>query len=244
MKITAFTFEHSELSKLTADENVALFQLAHIHNELTLSQKHLLWVWNRDGEGVGPDLDARIFAFTSSIARFAGQLREAYKAIDRVYYGSTLSRDYHSQLSTRSQEALVSLKRYFSSRSVVMDIRDRLAFHHDIDLLKQTLSAFDPSEEHAFYFGEGAGNTFFGFAHHATAITLIGLSRESDVDRALIRLAEEVVGSVADWTFHFISDIISLVLQKTSGRKSEIMLNGVQSDDKISVPFFSYPKTA
>src|SRR5688572_7706349 len=103
MKLTILKFRHSDLGRFSDEERIALFQLAHLHNELLWAQKHLLWVWHIPPNEAGPAVDGRIFAFVSCMGRFAGILRETYKAIDSVYYKSRLSKAYHSKLTSEPE---------------------------------------------------------------------------------------------------------------------------------------------
>jgi len=238
MKLSLFQFQHSQLARFSTEERIALFQLAHLHNELLWAQKHLLWVWHQPPGEEGPAVDGRIFAFVSSMGRFAGILRETYKVIDSVYYGSRLSKLYHQKLPLVARDALDSLRRYYSRRNAVMDIRDKLAFHSDSSMFDAYIQTLTDDQTHQFCFGERADNTFFSFAHAANTACLLALSGATGVEEAMVKLHEEIVGSVADWTFHFLTTFLLMVLQETAGKRTEIEVS-VPKDDNVFLPFFT-----
>ncbi len=238
MIVKSYAFTHSALAQFSEEERVALFHLGHLHNELLWSQKHLR-VWNnRQGE-IEPETNGRVFAFVSSIARFAGQLRETYKAIRVDYFSTQLSKKYHARLTPQTQAALDSLGRYYAGRNMVMEIRDKLAFHFDGAEFKNHIATLSPNQPHRFLIGEHSGNTFFEFAHNVNASCLLALSGEADTEAAMTRLVTEVIGDVADWTFRFITEFIILVLRETQGVAAEITLQNVPLDSDVHLPFFT-----
>lgn len=238
MRLSLLQFPHSSLSRFSAQERVALFQLAHLHNELLWAQKHLLWVWRQPLDEKGPALDGRAFAFVTCMGRFAGLLRETYKAIDVVYYGSSLSKTYHHKLPKEASEAIDSLRRYYSHRNMVIDIRDKLAFHSDSDLFTNYVQALGDCRMHQFVIGDHAANTFFTFAHEANSAHLLALSGAEGTEEAMGRLHEEIVTSVADWTFSFLTAFLIIVLKDTEAQRQEIDIP-VPRDDTVFLPFFT-----
>jgi hypothetical protein len=238
MKLFLLKFKHSELQRFSTEERVALFQLAHLHNELLWAQKHLLWVWHQPDGEEGPAIDGRVFAFASCMGRFAGILRETYKSVDTVYYKSRLSKSYHSKLTPSARDALDSLRRYYSGRNAVMDIRDKLAFHSDSTMFSEHIQTLANDRTHQFVIGENAANTFFGFAHDANVACLLALSGATGVEEAMNKLHDEIVGSVADWTFEFLTNFLLLVLQETAGDRGELDIK-VPKDESVLLPFFT-----
>ena len=120
-----------------------------------------------------------------------------------------------------------------------MEIRDKLAFHFDRVEFKSHIATLSPSQPHRFLIGDHAGNTFFEFAHDVNARCLLALSGEADTETAMTRLAKEVVGDVADWTFLFLTEFLILVLREAQGVAGEITLQNVPLDSDVHLPFFT-----
>jgi len=204
------------------------------------TQKHLLWVWNQPQNESDQALDGRIFAFISTIGRFAGLLRETYKAIDKIYFKTQLSKKYHAQLDSKAKDAIKELKKYHSKKNLIREIRNKLAFHSDFNLFGSYLSDISDDSVYQFYSGEHAGNNFFKFAHDANAACMLDLTGATDVDKAMTILRKEVVGVVADWTFEFLTSFLILILQNTSRIREDVDFEA-PLDDKIVLPFFTEP---
>lgn len=241
MRLRSHAFVHSALANLSENERVALFHLGHLHNELLWSQKHLLWVWHNRREESEPETNTRVFAFVSSIARFAGQLVEANNAIESHYYGTQLSRRYHGLLSVETQQALASLRRYFGNTNLITKIRNNFAFHFDVSQFRTHVAALPSTHPHRFLIGEHGGNTFFEFAHNVHAQALLSLADATNVENALERLSREVAGNIPDWIFAFITEFILAIFRQTNGVAAEITLQNVPNDSEIHLPFFTQP---
>jgi hypothetical protein len=101
----------------------------------------------------------------------AGKLNEAHQVIQSTYFGSALAKTYDARLSADGRDALVKLKRYFSKKNNVHNIRKNYAFHYSPDELTQVLPSI--SNELVIYMQhKGPANNLFFFAEVVAAEAL------------------------------------------------------------------------
>jgi hypothetical protein len=135
----------------------------HISNEISILQKILVACMNYRGESaVAQDGYSTQNLVVAKI--LGGKLIEAWRVLERLYYGSRLSRRMAPALMEGAQIAETELKRYFSRANLLSKVRNTGAFHYSGDMIPETISALPDEFPVKIYLAEEAGNSLYSFA--------------------------------------------------------------------------------
>jgi hypothetical protein len=138
MKIYISKISKEVLERVPADECAIFLSLAHLSNEIIGLEKLVLWSYDlsSDNKAIA---NGQVTLSLMLIKLLSGKLKEGYKLIKNKYYSTEFSREYEKILSNKHKDTLDLLKRYFSKRNIIDNVRNNYAFHYTPDGLRAAL---------------------------------------------------------------------------------------------------------
>jgi len=177
------------------------------------------------------------------IARlFGGKLREAWEALEKFYFRNKLSKRYDAELSPEGTRGLAQLKKYFSGKNILYDLRNRFAFHYDAPA-EEITTKIDETDEGSLvvYLAEDVGNSLYSFADLLVNQVMVDAIAPGDLQKGLDRLFEEML-AVSRSFLDFIGGCMMAIADQHLGpsfAKAEVVnILEPTEFDKVSLPYF------
>ncbi len=241
MKVSRVVVPNDKFLRMPEAERVLLVQLGHLCNELSFFSKLLLFASDLNAQGV-----ERHAMVTQSmiIARiFIGKIFEAWRMIERDFFGSRLSKDLGLALSQDGKEGLSKLKLYFGQSNLISTIRNTYSFHYRADNIEATLRALPTNKSLEMFLGENYSNTLYYFCEEIVSTAMLSAASETEPQKAMDRIIGELVkvsGYLIDFTGHTMAAIFELHLGKSweNFETEDIEVDTPSSLDRIKIPFF------
>src|SRR5439155_16023313 len=95
--------------------------------------------------------DVAICGFIESLILIAGELKEAWQAIQQCYYGTKVAKAMNSTLPTQIQEMLKRCGPHFSGDSLISFLRNKFAYHNSPLLVLDAIKATSDDGKMGFY---------------------------------------------------------------------------------------------
>jgi hypothetical protein len=162
------TVHHFELDRKHFDviperERNLFFLLAHAANELNILAKLLHFsLVDRNYEQIV--LYAQNAQMVLLLRMLAAKIFETWALLKKGYFDTSLSREYRDLLDQETRDTLRTLKRYFGTGNVIERIRNRFAFHYDLDDVAVGYRTIEGSEPFDMYVSPMQVNSLFAFA--------------------------------------------------------------------------------
>jgi hypothetical protein len=210
--LSSIRYTKADLAAVPEDERAAHFLLAHIANDLSMLQRqmilnlrhvegdHLIEKIGRTGYGM---LLTQILA---------GRLYEAWNVL-RSPMHAKLFRDYEQLIEKTSLDALINLKRYFNTNNIVQRVRNEVAFHFDIEAMKESYATVRDTDPFTDYIAERVGNSFYESAAYLSRTTMARIGGGTNIQEGVSRVVGEV-GKVAGWMMLYINGFTVAFVRK------------------------------
>lgn len=236
-------FSKADLLRAPENERVLYVLLGGVANEMiTLSKQLLFWTQPNPGED-----EAEVYARTSAVlitARLlAGRTYEAWNVL-RAREHSEVFKGYRDQFSAGTEEALRRLNQYFGRANLIERLRNKSAFHSDIETVRTALDGFPDDEPFVDYINNHVGNTFYSSAHLISTYGVMHLSKESDIATAMGKMADEVIsisGLVSEYVFGFMAEFTIRHLDASSFTGKPVHTLKAPKLMEVTTPFFCEP---
>ena len=119
-------------------------------------------------------------------------------------------------------------------------IRNKYAFHYDIDPVREQLDAIPNNEELDLFLATDHGNSLYSMAHIVSSWALFNEVDPSDNLQALGRIFKEIL-EVANYFLTFADGILTKIWEQHRIQVesvTEINLESSQNIDSVKLPFF------
>lgn len=189
MTMHSFTISAAQLALIPVKERALLFVMGRGLNELNILAR-LLYFATLGGQESDP-LWKKHGMITQCMLlgrTHVSKVNEMWSAIQTGYFQTQLSKKHvpDSSKNADAAEALKQLKAYFAVKDNLVDVvRNRFAFHYDINAAGIDVPSFVPDEELALYVDPGDVNPLYQFAEFSLDLAL----REVIIKTARTRLA-------------------------------------------------------
>ena len=217
---TLVSFQKKDLAHLNDGQLKILCVFPHIMNRLKVLETQVYSHMNvMQDESIDiAKREVAICGFLEAIILMAGELKEAYEAIQHCYYRTQLAKSMKSLLPDDIQERLKRLPRHFSGDSLVHFLRNNFAYHNSPDTALQTIKILDDDTSMAFYFLDQGANIYFQFATNIRIVALAEWMGIDDCHDAVGALMPEVMGKVFNdvWLpmFVLVRDVLNTFKQE------------------------------
>ncbi|MFX0202016.1 MAG: hypothetical protein ACFFCW_38380 [Candidatus Hodarchaeota archaeon] len=159
----------AQLDGIPREEAVFLTVILHLANEINILQKAV--IESKPGSRLpDPMVDsAQNSQSLFFLKTLAGKLYEGWRTLESGYFATRISQKYDALLSPLSKDALSRLKKDFSDpKNIVKDVRQKYAFHTDLQRITDSLGTLPPSEPLKIAVPDSLGNIFAQFAESVT----------------------------------------------------------------------------
>jgi len=206
MEIFKIPISEQQLDSIPADERLFFIQIGHLANELSTLNRLLLFTSNSTG---ATELERQIGnSHNLLLLRLcSGKLFEGWQMLKKDYFGSRLSIKYDSLLDESGKASLSEIKRYFSKKNLIKDIRDNFAFHYSSEDLQNQLQ--DTGTLY-FYLAKTHGNSFYSFADVLVGFAMLSKVQGVDPQRAMDTLFADPLRAIK-WFQTFISSCMIIL---------------------------------
>lgn len=246
MKIRQVSLPVEDFLRIPKDERAFLVAMGHSLNEFNIFNKLLIAAANFDDEP-SQVVYAQSIQMYSLTRVLVGKILEAWNAIEAGYFRSKLSKKYAAKLSADQGQALDNLKRYFSKRNIIADVRNGLAFHFSIETAATTPQGEFNKHDLSLYLGESRGNCIYPFSETVFNTELMRLTKCATMADAFAKLVGEI--NAIDKPLHlFAQGVMALILEEyievpmLSRMTKTVEIEACGSLQELSLPFFTTSK--
>lgn len=241
MDVYEIKITKAQLQSLPEAERILVLQFGHVCNELSFLNKLLLLVSDTETKG----LEKKAMATQAMIVArlYIGKVFEAWRMIQRDYFGSQLSKTLDAELDEEGKKSLEALKTYFGRNNLLSSIRNDFSFHYWAEHLPKTMSAFDDSREFQLILGGAYANTLHKFSEEFVTVAMLEATGGSDAQAAIDRVIGDLV-SVGGKMIDFLGHGLAAVFQNRLGKSwedFEYTIHNIKPKENIEtfkVPFF------
>lgn len=228
-----------------APEEREFFLLAgHMQNELNSLNKVLSWCLSNRSASHGSPIESLADGAQAMIyARvLGGKLYEAWRVLQKDFFGAKLSQRVETKLHPSAQHALKEIKSYFRKTNTIHRVRRSFAFHYSVEQIRihWEEAADEPSFE--LILGGTVGNSLDLASELVANMALLNGINSDDKSVALKTFFDEVQSIAASFT-NFLEGTILVILEERFG--SDLATHGrdenifpTRSYNEVAIPFF------
>jgi hypothetical protein len=235
------TFDRKALAGVTDGELKCLYVYPHILNRLQMLDAQVFshWAVGTDTSRPEPTRQAALCGVLESIVLIAGELKEAWEAIQQCYYGTQVSKSLHTLLPTDIPDKLKRLPGYFSGASLTTFLRNNFSYHNSPAVILESVKLLPDDDPHVVYlFPEE--NRYFDYATRLRLVAIAKFLNLDDVNAVIEETLKIVVREVLTDVSNVLNAILSTLFQKVAHEKEAATLNQVKSDAELSADYFFY----
>ena len=236
-----FTLTRAQLDAIPAAERTLVVLLSHAANELSVLTKLFQFCSRHEGTD-RLLLEARNAQALVMGRLFTGKLYETWQLLQSAFFRTAISRTYEPLFDATAAAALSNLKRYFSRRNLIENVRNRFAFHYAPDQVDEGFARLIDGDPLDVYLSETNANTLYTFAE---SIATRSLFQSIAPDHAqafdmLIRETSQAVG----WLNEVIGACLTICLRLHVGGDlyalgAEVVnVEGAPDMRTVTVPYF------
>lgn len=181
--VHSLNYSKADLDKTPDKERLFYLMLGSVANDMALLNKALLASLesNDFGNKIANQGNSTTAVFI--LRMLSGRLVEAYKLTSNA--SKMIKAQYEADLSPEAKDGFYAILRYFArKRSLLLNVRDQMAFHHLHEFVEKAYQSLDESHELGDYMHEAVGNTLYYTAeilHYETLKNLSGLNHEEAI---------------------------------------------------------------
>ncbi len=238
MKLYRSRFKKKDFDIMSIDEQICFIQAGRFINELSLFNK--LIDYSRRGPAGEIEQTARNSQTLALLLILIGKLNECHTFLSKTYAVIRSKKDYEQFLGREGTEAYIKLTRYFSKHNNINNIRKKIAYHHDDDVIRRQLLKLNPDEEFEIYLADSVGNCIYHISNHIILRDLLERSDPHDYQAAFRKLILEVF-ETSNLFIDFLNDYVGVFAEKHGKHLpplEELEIPDPQSIDEISLPYF------
>lgn len=243
-EITVHTLVYTkgDLDRAPPDERLFFLMASSVANDTQMLNKTLAVILEQDDAGHRL-INQGNSAFGLMILRMlTGRLNEAWKLVSK--FSRMIKANYESDLSDEAREGFKAILIYFGSkRSLILGVRDGMAFHHLSEHVEAAYHSLDPDADIGDYLHRNIGNTLFYTIEILQYETLKNLAGMDDHIKALNQLITDTrvqTGNFNLFIFGFALEFAKHYLPHALDRLAdETETIPVPRFDQLSLPYFS-----
>lgn len=238
VNIERATFSHAELAALPEAEQLLFVQLAHVLNDLRYIQTLVQTAAQSVNTSCGAEQSVSLHHLAFSLRLLYGTLKEGWKLTKNCWGKDKLGGIFYQRLPDDAKHAYKSLNMYFGGSNYVCDVRDNLAFHYDLELVRSVLGNADASQTHAMFIGQINANNFFAFAESLHNEAIAALAGTPDAKAGIEKFCREAIDKILP-PFVVFADAVLFEIAKSLVLKSETIEVRTIADPK-TVPLILF----
>jgi hypothetical protein len=241
LKLYRVRIPKQKLNSISEGERILFFQLGNLFNELNILHKCLI-VSNPNkkyknlAEERGQNTQSLFF-----LRILSGKLYEGNELLKNGFFNK-VSKEIYPHLSNEDKENLDKLKKYFEKENIVEKVRNKFAFHYDLDNVKSELQRIPDSEYFELYPLEDRANSLYYMSEEMVIRAILSnitpLKSQEALQEAMDLLFGDVI-KVAGWFLNFIDSFMLVIVKKIPEIDLEEM-GDIDSPDfeKMYLPYF------
>jgi len=234
------TVKKGDLAQLNDGQLKIICVFPHVLNKLKILESqvysHMNVALDTSREKVRREM--AICAFLESIILIAGELKEAWDAIQQCYYGTKVSKTMNASLPQDIQDRLKRLSGHFTGDSLVSFLRNNFAYHNSPDKAMEAIKLFDDEDTLAFYIIED--NNYFDYAGKVRIAAIAERLGLDDWNRIFTPLMETIMGQVFNDLYLPMIVIANNILLTLKQVRATVALKDVPDDSELRADVFSY----
>lgn len=241
MSVYKSKFNKEKLKSANTTERTFFLIIAHLSNELNVLNK--LYFWAGEYPTSNEVEESGKIAMTLLFLRLlAGKLKEGNELLQKYFYGTAISKEYVPKLKAEGKETLDKIKKYFSRKNLINDIRNNYAFHYSPDELNAVLPEI-PDDLEMYVSDVAAANTLHYFAEVIANHAVLKNINPEDELSAYQKLVKEIL-TVSRWFIDFANYLMVEFISKYGqdiwdGEAERIEFSGLQNINDIKLPWFT-----
>ncbi|MGW8134571.1 hypothetical protein ACWGNZ_02885 [Sphingomonas zeae] len=243
-EITVHTliYTKADLDRAPPDERLFFLMASSVANDTQMFSKTLAVILEQDDAGHRL-INQGNSAFGLMILRMlTGRLNEAWKLVSK--FSRMIKANYQADLSDEAREGFNSILAYFGGkRSLILDVRDGMAFHHLPEHVEAAYQSLDLDADIGDYLHRNIGNTLFytiEMLHYETLKNLAGMDDHIEALRQLITDTRVQTVNFNSFIFGFTLEFAKRYLPHALDRLAdETETIPVPRFDELSLPYFS-----
>lgn len=184
--VHSLVYSKADLDKVPAEERLFFLMAGSVANDTAILNKLLLAsVKNQSDFGSAIAGQGNSTAAVFILRMLSGRLVEAGKLTAKS--SNLIKTRYEADLSQMAKDSFYAILRYFAGkRSLLLNIRDQMAFHHLSESVERAYLTLDESIDLGDYMQTATGNTLYYTAellHYENLKNLSGLPHEEAIPR-------------------------------------------------------------
>jgi len=242
-EITVHTLAYSkaDLDKAPPKERFFYLMAGSVANDSAILTKALLASLKSEdfGNTITNQGNSTVLFFI--LRMLSGRLVEASKLTTKN--SKMIKAEYEADLSPEAKSSFYAILKYFAGkRSLLLEVRDKMAFHHVNQSVEQAYQSLDRSNDLGDYMHEKSGNNLYYTAeilHYETLKNASGLGHEEAIDRWVgdaIEQSNNFGNLINGFALVFAKRYLPHALDKLD---NEVERVPVLDSDKAALPFFT-----
>ena len=185
-------FTRADFDRVPDQERLVHLMLGQLANDINLLQKQLIFAINGLGVGSEPEHHAAVAQAMLTERLFAGRLNEAYQFVQGGDCARTML-IYEDVLSEEWRDARTRLNAYFNADNLVRRLRNKLAFHMDVETTRDAYATVPADEPMVDFVTLHQGDCLWGSADVLASFAMISLSGKADIAAAVQQIADDLI---------------------------------------------------
>jgi superfamily I DNA/RNA helicase len=238
----------AHLDQIPHDERIFYFMASQLANDLNVIAKLLIFAAN--GVMKSREQVQRHVATTQAllfVKMMAGRLHEGKRLLSTAFFNKGLWKKYKDDLPPDARTNLEKINSYFGKENMIEKIRNKFAFHSDLDVIEDMYANAPKDAPFIDYHTTRYNGHSLYYGAEALALNaMLKVAGEPDSRAALLRLTQEP-GRIAALFTDFIQSFTGLMLTRFIGLRQED-LEALKVDiadgpviDDVTLPHFCVP---
>jgi len=237
-------FTRADFDRVPDQERLVHLMLGQLANDINLLQKQLIFAINGFGMGSEPQHHAAVAQAMLTERLFAGRLNEAYQFVQGVDCAHTM-KTYEADLPDEWRDARKHLNAYFNADNLVRRLRNKLAFHMDVETTREAYATVPEDEPMVDFVTLHQGDCLWGSADVLASFAMISLSGKADIAAAVQQIADDLIrvgGLFSTYIRNAQMAFIERHFPNAQSSEPPIFIDG-PALLKVCVPFYCNPPT-
>ena len=241
--IKRFRLSKTALKEVPREEVELFLVLGHLHNELTVLHKLVVWSFSGDWRDVEPHLQAQIAQSMILLRHLAARLFEGWQTLQKGFFGRKFSKHYIDDLAEVALRAYEEVRSYNSRKNPLKSLRDGYAVHSSGKDIGRGLEHL-ADETLDIYLGRSATDNLFYASEVVLNISILQTSVTTEREKKLDILVGEIVTQAGYWML-LLQGVIDVFLRRYPSVQEEdvqeLELQELVDFDMVTIPWFTSP---